>query len=301
MSILIGENIKRLRTTGSVTQEQLAEALNVSSVAVSKWERGETMPDILLLPKLAHYFQITIDELMSYDACAVELEIQEFLKAHKLASEAYDIKSRRSLSADAYRRYPNDYRVMELYMWDLAGDYADNDNAVITKHRDEIDRICDRILDGCTDSFIRRDAYVMKGKLLHAAGRTEEAIALYRSNLPDWYQTVGQKSEQLFAKGTPEFAALLSENITELSRFVLNKYSKELWFCRPDLDTAGKADTAVSFCEALSALATFTTPERMHELIAYFAGDFESKLRHLTGDATPEQLARIHAYAVQGT
>jgi len=40
MDILIGENIKRLRTESNLTQEQLAEALNVSSVAVSKWERG---------------------------------------------------------------------------------------------------------------------------------------------------------------------------------------------------------------------------------------------------------------------
>ncbi len=65
MTIRIGDNIKRLRMQRKVTQEQLAEALNVSSVAVSKWERGETMPDIALLPKLAYYFQVTIDELMS--------------------------------------------------------------------------------------------------------------------------------------------------------------------------------------------------------------------------------------------
>ena len=297
MSILIGDNIRRLRTANAVTQEQLAEALNVSSVAVSKWERGETMPDISLLPKLAYYFQITIDELMSYDASAVELEIQDFLKAHERAAKERNKKERLALSTAAYRRYPNDYRVMELYMWDLAGDYADNDNAVITGHREELGHICDRILDGCTDSFIRRDAYVMKGKLLHAAGRTEEALALYRDNLPDWYQTVGQKSEQLFAKDTPEFAAQLAENVTELSRFVLNKYSKELWFCRPDLDTSEKAATAVAFCEALGALAPFTSPERLQGLIAYFAGDFESKLRNLCTDAPKELVEKLHAYA----
>lgn len=296
MSIMIGDNIRRLRTAKAVTQEQLAEALNVSSVAVSKWERGETMPDISLLPKLAYYFQITIDELMSYDASAVELEIQAFLKAHERAAQEYNRKERLALSADAYSRFPNDYRVMELYMWDLAGDYADNDNATIARHSEKLNRICDRILDGCSDSFIRRDAYVMKGKLLHVAGRTAEALALYRDNLPDWYQTVGQKSEQLFAKDTPEFAALLAENITELSRFVLNKFSKELWFCRPDLDTAGKAEAAVAFCEALKALAPFTTPERLHGLIAYFAGDFESKLRHLCKDTPRELTEQLHAY-----
>ncbi|MBR7082755.1 MAG: helix-turn-helix transcriptional regulator, partial [Clostridia bacterium] len=46
MNITIGENIKRLRRERNVTQEQLAEVLNISTAAVSKWERGETYPDI---------------------------------------------------------------------------------------------------------------------------------------------------------------------------------------------------------------------------------------------------------------
>ena len=50
MEIRIGDNIKRLRNEKGITQEALSEILNVSSVAVSKWERGETMPDITLLP-----------------------------------------------------------------------------------------------------------------------------------------------------------------------------------------------------------------------------------------------------------
>ena len=88
MDILIGENIKRLRTVRNLTQEQLAEALNVSSVAVSKWERGDTMPDISMLPRLAYYFRVSIDELMSYDACAVDLEIGTFITEHTKAAEA---------------------------------------------------------------------------------------------------------------------------------------------------------------------------------------------------------------------
>ena len=104
---------------------------------------------------------------------------------------------------------------MELYMWDLIGGYADNDTDEIQKHAGEISRICDRILDGCIDAFIRTDAVVMRGKLLHAAGRTAEALALYQKELPDWYQTSGQKCEQLFDKDTEEFRNRLEENIYE--------------------------------------------------------------------------------------
>ncbi len=62
----IGKNIKRLRQNKGVTQEQLASALCLSGQAVSKWENETALPDITLLPKLADYFGVTIDELMDY-------------------------------------------------------------------------------------------------------------------------------------------------------------------------------------------------------------------------------------------
>ena len=67
MNIQIGENIKRLRKNKNITQEQIAEILGVSITAVSKWERGETYPDITLLFPLAHYFGVSLDELMGYN------------------------------------------------------------------------------------------------------------------------------------------------------------------------------------------------------------------------------------------
>ncbi|MBR5666547.1 MAG: helix-turn-helix transcriptional regulator [Lachnospiraceae bacterium] len=293
MKLLIGENIKRLRVTNAITQEQLAESMHVSPVAVSKWERGETTPDIALLPKLAFYFQVSIDELMSYDACSVELDIQEFLKAHGTAAEAFNLKECKALSSDAYQKYPNDYRVMELYMWDLIGGYADNDRNEVLKHTAEIDNICGRILDGCTDSFIRADAVVMRGKLLHAAGKTDEAVALYQKELPDWYQTAGQKCEQLFAKDTPEFRNRLDENICELSKFVLNKLSKKIWFCNPGTTVQEKTKEAVRLCDALKAFRPFISEEQLKSLMSYFSSDFEAKLR--LAKAPQKLMNRIHA------
>ena len=62
----IGKNIKRLRMNAGMTQEQLAERLNISGQAVSKWENDSALPDITLLPALADCFGVTIDELMDY-------------------------------------------------------------------------------------------------------------------------------------------------------------------------------------------------------------------------------------------
>ena len=61
----IGKRIRRLRTNKGVTQEELANALNVSNQAVSRWETGITMPDINLLPSIALFFGITIDEIFN--------------------------------------------------------------------------------------------------------------------------------------------------------------------------------------------------------------------------------------------
>lgn len=61
----IGENITRLRKEKGWTQAELGEKLGVSNQAVSKWESGMTMPDVMLLPTLADTFGIYIDELFS--------------------------------------------------------------------------------------------------------------------------------------------------------------------------------------------------------------------------------------------
>lgn len=55
MDLFIGENIKRLRRERGLTQETLAERLHISAAAVSKWERGESVPDIGMLLPLASY------------------------------------------------------------------------------------------------------------------------------------------------------------------------------------------------------------------------------------------------------
>lgn len=61
----IGNQIRRLRMEKKVTQEELASYLNVSAQAVSKWENQASAPDISLLPGLATFFGVAIDELFA--------------------------------------------------------------------------------------------------------------------------------------------------------------------------------------------------------------------------------------------
>ena len=60
----IGNLISALRRASGMTQRDLAEKLNVSDKAVSRWERDESAPDLTLLPLIADIFNITVDELL---------------------------------------------------------------------------------------------------------------------------------------------------------------------------------------------------------------------------------------------
>ncbi len=60
----IAKNIARLRQRKGMTQIELAEQLNYSDKAVSKWERGESLPDISVLLEIAKLFEVTLDYLV---------------------------------------------------------------------------------------------------------------------------------------------------------------------------------------------------------------------------------------------
>ncbi len=66
--IKIGEKIKELRKAQDVTQEKLADYLNISYQAVSKWENGLALPDITLIPALSNFFGVTSDYLLGIKA-----------------------------------------------------------------------------------------------------------------------------------------------------------------------------------------------------------------------------------------
>lgn len=261
MEIKIGENIKRLRKAKNVTQEQISEILGVSVTAVSKWERNETYPDITLLFPLAHYFEVTLDELMGYDEERIQAEICETLDYYR-SLWLTDGKKAREVIEKAYRDYPNDYRVMHHYMWNVAGDMADNDRETLLANKEEFLTICDKILSGCTEEALRYNAWNMKAKILHAEGRTEEALAIYQEKYPNWYDTCNQKQEQLFAKDTPEFKQHLLRNMYELASFALDKKMKEIWFCRTE-EGKEKVTMSLALADALCELKTRTNNEEI--------------------------------------
>ena len=75
----IGEKIKNYRKTAGLTQEQVADYLDVSTPAVNKWEKGNTYPDISLLPAIARLLKIDMNKLFSFREELTEKEIGQFV------------------------------------------------------------------------------------------------------------------------------------------------------------------------------------------------------------------------------
>ena len=67
MNVKIGKHIKALRKRDEVTQDRLAEALGVTSQAISIWENETGYPDIEYIAPIANFFNVTIDELFGHD------------------------------------------------------------------------------------------------------------------------------------------------------------------------------------------------------------------------------------------
>ncbi|MDB1729248.1 helix-turn-helix transcriptional regulator [Enterococcus avium] len=86
----IGPIIMEKRKEKKVTQQELANFIGVSKASVSKWETGQTYPDITLLPLLAAYFDITIDSLLTYEP---QLDNHEIQRIYARLKESLETKS----------------------------------------------------------------------------------------------------------------------------------------------------------------------------------------------------------------
>lgn len=88
----LGRRIARLRLARTATQERLAKELNVSPQAVSKWENDINYPDISLLPDLARFLGVSVDELLSgASASAQESSAAQESATEKSAAEAVSV------------------------------------------------------------------------------------------------------------------------------------------------------------------------------------------------------------------
>jgi transcriptional regulator with XRE-family HTH domain len=225
----IGGNIKKLRIEKQVTQEQIAERLSISYQAVSKWENGVTTPDIYMLPDIAEYFGVPIDELFKVDMKAYRNKAQRLLSVYESTGRDED-----------YERAEAEYRKL------FASNQADAEDfrlyGILNEYRADALNAKAEGLYG--DAIVRRNTKAVPQliRLRAKTGRSGENIAKYSERLktdPDdvlsWqflaqaYYYAGDNAEALkTAKGGlhkfPDDYVLL--NICAQANFELNNHTE---------------------------------------------------------------------------
>lgn len=81
---IIATNIAKLRLSSGMTQQELASKLNYTDKAVSKWERGESVPDVSVLSRIAALFGVSVDYLLTDHTKPIEVLVEQ----HKEVVEA---------------------------------------------------------------------------------------------------------------------------------------------------------------------------------------------------------------------
>ena len=120
MQLNLGVKIRDLRHRDGRTQEAVAEALGVTAQAVSRWESGGSYPDMEMIPSIANYFGITIDELFGYQNDR-EQKIQAILEKTKsqlrslggfLGVETADLRESVEILRAAAEEFPGESRIL---------------------------------------------------------------------------------------------------------------------------------------------------------------------------------------------
>ncbi len=150
MTVYLNESIKKLRRERNLTQEALAEFLGVTFQTVSNWERGESYPDITMLPEIASFFKVSIEDLLGVNRAENEEEIIKEL-------EAYDNLTDEKLKVEIINRlkekFPNDFRILLRYMTYLVH-FKENTPENVAK----IIAIYENIKHNCSNDKIRISA-----------------------------------------------------------------------------------------------------------------------------------------------
>lgn len=170
----IGSNIKKLRRERDITQEQLAEFLHLTPSAISQWETDRVLPDIQYLPKLAHLFKVSSDEILGIN---VEANDEEINRIYQEVRELW-CTARRSeaekLCREGIDRFPNAYILMEELAWNLS--YSNN-----SKDREESISLFERIRENVPDEISKNFALGALVEMYMKTGQSEKAKQLAES------------------------------------------------------------------------------------------------------------------------
>lgn len=191
----IGENIRRFRREKDITQEMLADRLHISAQAVSKWERGECLPDVTLIVPMAAYLGVSADDLLGVNEAVLRERLDEFEKFRRESVQklvktggtpaAFEEHHREIGEAvrKLYEDYPDNEEVLYNYLNSYHATYRIPDmkpeeRAEVLKNAEEIENICDFIIRHGSNEGYQRFAWMSLAFLRKIQGNLGEAVKI---------------------------------------------------------------------------------------------------------------------------
>ncbi len=266
----IGPILTAHRRRRGITQEELAEFMGVSKASVSKWETSATYPDITLLPRLAAFFHISIDELMGYQPQMSRADIRTLYRqlAHDFAVRPFrEVLARcRDIVQNYFACPPLLLQIGSLYLNHAAQAPTPEQTAAVLA---EAKTLFERARQESDDVALKSQALHLEAFCLLQLGRGPQVLSLLQTAAP-----LRMAPEPLLAAacqltGEPaKGAQILQAGIYQTLIELFNLLLPYLQYCQED--PAALTET----CRRLQALADAFHLETLHPgilLSAYFA------------------------------
>ena len=145
--IKLGEKIKSLRKQKNISQEVFANYLGVSFQAVSKWENGNTMPDVTMIPAIASFFGVSTDELFDFNLYEMEKQVETICKESWKYRDNDPAKAEQILR-EGLKRFPGNDIILNNLLYTL--DYK--------TRADEVISLCKTLIESTKYDDVKYDA-----------------------------------------------------------------------------------------------------------------------------------------------
>lgn len=142
--------MRKLRQSRGNRQEDLATHLGVSAQSVSKWERGENLPDLTLIPAIASYYDVTVDDLLGVGEVRKQEKIDWYFAESKRLLRDGKTGENIELMRKAVKEFPNEHKLISQLAFALFY-HVDKDKAMCS----EAIKLDERILRESTDINLR--------------------------------------------------------------------------------------------------------------------------------------------------
>lgn len=187
------KRLKELRTERNLTQAEVANALGVTTQAVSKWESQASLPDIAMLLPIADFYGVTADYLLGHDVTKKEQEIRDYLKRHNRCDYSGKEQWEEAIveTRSMLRKHPKDYRIMLKLTFELYYYYIKCSQE--SKYLMELLEWGNTIVSQCVDSAIR---YMAIDVVFAAYGKLEMYDKM--KELVDTLPTISYAKETFF-------------------------------------------------------------------------------------------------------